>query len=68
MFFQLFLDSKSDPDDNEIYLEPEYDQLSGITIHIEAIAEELLNIAKKSVRQRMKFSHFYSVEIIRTKE
>lgn len=53
-FFKLknskkILDAKK-IDEDEIYLEPLYDETSTITIHIDAIAEEILNIAKKSVR------------------
>lgn len=53
-FFKLknskkILDAKK-TDEDEIYLEPLYDETSTITIHIDAIAEEILNIAKKSVR------------------
>lgn len=33
-----------------IYLEPQYDENSTIALHIDIIAEELLAIAKKSVR------------------
>ncbi len=40
------LDKKKD---EEIYLEPQYDEISTITFHIDRIAEELLTIAKKSV-------------------
>jgi len=36
-------------DDEEIYLEPLFDETSNIALHIDAIAEELLIIAKKSV-------------------
>ncbi|CAF3536197.1 unnamed protein product [Rotaria socialis] len=35
-------------DNDEIYLEPEYDETSNIAIHFDAISEELLIIAKKS--------------------
>ncbi|CAF2148004.1 unnamed protein product [Rotaria magnacalcarata] len=35
-------------DDDEIYLEPEYDETSNIAIHFDAISEELLSIAKRS--------------------
>lgn len=39
------------PDDEEgIYLEPQFDEISTIGVHIDVIAEEILTIAKKSVR------------------
>lgn len=40
---------RSSPTDDETYLEPEYDQLSSITIHLDSIAQQILAIAKKSV-------------------
>lgn len=43
------LTESSKKSDDEIYLEPEYDETSNIAIHFDAIAEELINIAKKSV-------------------
>lgn len=39
-------------DEEEIYLEPLYDESSTIALHIDTIAEELIAIAKKSVRQK----------------
>ncbi len=38
-------------EEEDIYLEPQYDESSIIVLHIDAIAEELLTIAKKSVRK-----------------
>jgi hypothetical protein len=45
------IDSQGKNDDDEIYLEPNYDETSNITTHVDSIAEELLAIAKKSVRR-----------------
>ncbi|CAF1043068.1 unnamed protein product [Rotaria sordida] len=41
-------DPRKKDDDDEIYLEPEYDETSNITSNFDAIADELLTIAKKS--------------------
>jgi hypothetical protein len=37
--------------DDDTYLEPAYDETSNIAVHFDAIAEELLAMAKKSVRR-----------------
>ncbi|CAF3291378.1 unnamed protein product [Rotaria sp. Silwood2] len=42
-------DSSRKDDNDEIYLEPEYDETSNIALHFDAIADELLTLAKKSV-------------------
>jgi hypothetical protein len=49
-FFKLKKPAKSKNEEEGIYLEPQYDETSTITLHIDAIAEELLTLAKKSVR------------------
>ncbi|CAF3683806.1 unnamed protein product [Rotaria sp. Silwood1] len=41
-------DSNKKDDNDEIYLEPEYDETSTITLQFNVIADELLTIAKKS--------------------
>ncbi|CAF4329753.1 unnamed protein product, partial [Rotaria sp. Silwood2] len=41
-------DSSRKDDNDEIYLEPEYDETSNIALHFDAIADELLTLAKKS--------------------
>ena len=38
-------------DDEEIYLAPAYDATTNMSTHFDAIAEELLAMAKKSVRR-----------------
>jgi hypothetical protein len=54
-FFRIKKSSKSkdfdaNDDDEEIYLEPQYDETTTIARQIDAIAEEIITIAKKSVR------------------
>lgn len=53
-FFKVKPSSKpkeiSPIEEEGIYLEPQYDESSTIALHIDIIAEELLAIAKKSVR------------------
>jgi len=54
-FFKFKISTRSKKsnkiDDEETYLEPSYDENSAIILHIDSIAEELLTIAKKSVRK-----------------
>jgi hypothetical protein len=56
----------SKKDDENIYLEPQNDETSNIALHIDIIAEELLTIAKKSVRKILilEFNYFYSSSLI----
>ncbi len=56
----------SKKDDENIYLEPQNDENSNIALHIDIIAEELLTIAKKSVRKILilEFNYFYSSSLI----
>jgi hypothetical protein len=61
ILYNLFLidSSKKHDDDDEIYLEPEYDDTSNIAMRFDAIAEELLTIAKKSVKRTKCHMNFY---------
>lgn len=48
-FFKTKKSIKIEQADEELYLEPQYDETENLTLHIDAIAEEILAIAKKSV-------------------